>query len=1169
MAEAANVSPSTVGGWLRADRRPRRLDELLLVIELIRAEALASDLLIGPVAELLAESRWRASFAAEYRRPAEANRQAAAHARVAAVQEKQEQVARWQGLADRPRPVTEWTAEQLGVHNAINGDAAPARGQDFTLPAYVRRPHDDRLHGYLADLVASKRTALVVIRGTSCTGKTRTAYEAVRAKLSTWNLVFPKSAKNLLAMLTAEVLGPRTVVWLNEAQNLLSDASAEEAAAALRTRLEGDGPALIIATLWTVYHDELTATPAPSAAGRDPHPNARALLAQARLFPLPDAFTPDELATLTTSTDPSLRAVARLPINQVTQILAASPDLVDHYEHASPPHGPYGQALISVAMDAHRLGVTTPLPLTFLEQAAPGYLTDDQRASATSDWLTGALDYARTKVKDVVAALQQVPRSTGMGAEPDLFRLADYLQQHTRATRRLLCPRAAFWDTAACSLPPHHQRTLAEAAERRGRFGHAAALYRSAAEAGDIDALLRLARLREQAGDEDGAEQLARQAADARYLEDLAGQRERAGNPGKAEQLYRDAAAAGSAWALEALARLRTQAGDPAEAERLRQEADQAKDAQMWKIFESTHQEARNRTEAERKRPAASDAERASGLRGWAGVLARAGELDWAEALYRDAGELGNMYALVELGLLREEAGDLTEARRHYARAAKAGSTWALQELSRLCEAGGDHEEAERLARAAADAGDTDALVELARARERAGDQVKAEDLARAAADAGDTEMLVELAELRGEAGDLAKEKDLYQAVVDAGDLSALIVLASLREDEDDEAAAEGLYRAAIDGGVRSALPALARLLQRTGRAEKANDLLRFGMEADGRIADQLYEELEAARQEQILVRSEAAVSGGAAMSTRLESLKGQVDFGVITIREDEFEAVLDRFKPNLHEAGRQRYELGTTAAKNGSEYTFAAVRTADQGQGHAQKSAHDLIHDLQPRWLMVIGIAGAVPSADFTLGDVVCAIRVHDFCVRAVLEGAPDAYSIGGGSMHQQIQQYLANLPAWVRRLGDWNAPASLGLEKPHLEVPGPSSNKYYGGREWRKKVRSVLLQHFPPGLPPRPPLATSRPIATSDALVKSTELLQQWLESARATAAVEMELGGIFLAARQHDREYPILAIRGISDIVGFKREERWTKYACTTAAAFAHALVRSGEAFSPRSS
>jgi hypothetical protein len=36
-------------------------------------------------------------------------------------------------------------------------------------------------------------------------------------------------------------------------------------------------------------------------------------------------------------------------------------------------------------------------------------------------------------------------------------------------------------------------------------------------------------------------------------------------------------------------------------------------------------------------------------------------------------------------------------------------------------------------------------------------------------------------------------------------------------------------------------------------------------------------------------------------------------------------------------------------------------------------------------------------------------------------------------------------------------------------------------------------------------------------------------------------------------------MVAIRGISDIVGFKREEAWTEYACRSAAVFAKAFLR----------
>jgi hypothetical protein len=51
-------------------------------------------------------------------------------------------------------------------------------------------------------------------------------------------------------------------------------------------------------------------------------------------------------------------------------------------------------------------------------------------------------------------------------------------------------------------------------------------------------------------------------------------------------------------------------------------------------------------------------------------------------------------------------------------------------------------------------------------------------------------------------------------------------------------------------------------------------------------------------------------------------------------------------------------------------------------------------------------------------------------------------------------------------------------------------------------------------------------------------------------------MESGGVYRAAR--DRCL-MLAIRGISDIVGLKRNEAWTKYACASAAAFARAFLR----------
>lgn len=72
----------------------------------------------------------------------------------------------------------------------------------------------------------------------------------------------------------------------------------------------------------------------------------------------------------------------------------------------------------------------------------------------------------------------------------------------------------------------------------------------------------------------------------------------------------------------------------------------------------------------------------------------------------------------------------------------------------------------------------------------------------------------------------------------------------------------------------------------------------------------------------------------------------------------------------------------------------------------------------------------------------------------------------------------------------------------------------------------------------------------------MKDPELLIPWLATARNLLAIEMESGGVYRAVRER---CPMLTIRGISDIVGLKRADAWTKYACASAAAFTRAFLR----------
>jgi nucleoside phosphorylase len=81
---------------------------------------------------------------------------------------------------------------------------------------------------------------------------------------------------------------------------------------------------------------------------------------------------------------------------------------------------------------------------------------------------------------------------------------------------------------------------------------------------------------------------------------------------------------------------------------------------------------------------------------------------------------------------------------------------------------------------------------------------------------------------------------------------------------------------------------------------------------------------------------------------------------------------------------------------------------------------------------------------------------------------------------------------------------------------------------------------------------------VASSDRLVKNANLARQWQQNHRDLAAIEMEAAGACAAA--HDQNAKLIVIRGISDIVGLKRQRVWTKFACNSAAAFAHALLKS---------
>ena len=101
-----------------------------------------------------------------------------------------------EGRAVLGRRAGDWTPAELGVHRTIVVD-------DMTGPTpYVLRNHDTKLREALTELrQPGAGPQLVIVVGTSCSGKTRTLYEAVNAVLPDWTLARPGDIDELTRML--------------------------------------------------------------------------------------------------------------------------------------------------------------------------------------------------------------------------------------------------------------------------------------------------------------------------------------------------------------------------------------------------------------------------------------------------------------------------------------------------------------------------------------------------------------------------------------------------------------------------------------------------------------------------------------------------------------------------------------------------------------------------------------------------------------------------------------------------------------------------------------------------------------------------------------------------------------------------------------------------------
>ena len=395
------------------------------------------------------------------------------------------------------RPVAQWNPVDLGVHQVIGGGP---------MPIYIRRPHDELLRAVMDPAVPTSR--LVVVRGGSSTGKTRAAYEAVADRLADWQLDYPLNVAALAARLDAGIPA-RTVLWLGELRQYADADGGPAVLGRLADLLQGEDH-LVITTVWPEQWNTYTAAARAGPGTADPAGTAGRLLerlpeltasdpagidpARGGVIEVPARFTTAEMTTAATAGDSVLAEAAAAAASagkdgQVTQFLAGVPDLLRRY--VGPGGDPYGQAVITAAMDAARLGHASPLPAALVQEAAVGYLTGPQRTEDIASWRDTALAWATEELKGAVRALQPVPPPSGTGVAG--YQVADYLDQHGRRNRQDQLGPPSLWDAlTARTASASDLARLGQAARDRGLYRHAAALWTTAATLGSTNAARQL-----------------------------------------------------------------------------------------------------------------------------------------------------------------------------------------------------------------------------------------------------------------------------------------------------------------------------------------------------------------------------------------------------------------------------------------------------------------------------------------------------------------------------------------------------------------------------------------------------------------------------------------------------------------------------------------------------
>jgi Flp pilus assembly protein TadD len=369
----------------------------------------------------------------------------------------------------------------LGVH-----PSAPARRADpdsgavagDRVPMYVPRDVDAELAERL------RMGGFVVLVGDSTAGKSRAAFEAIRAALPSHELFVPGDkniGRDVMAALVERTSQSRqAVLWLDDLEHYIR--SGVITTAQISRIRDGKGHKVIVGTLRSAEEDQLTqVAPDAEESKRRLGDEAIQILGQAHKIRLRRLFTPQEVerAHAQASDERIADALDYSSEYGLAEYLAAGPHLQDAYDNAwEVGRNPRGAALVAAAIDSRRAGHLSPLPKTLLEELHQDYLDARGGQRLRPEPLEQAWDWTIRQRRSTTALLQPVSDD---GARVEVF---DYLVDRHQ---QQVGPAAHVPDRAIRIILRHAGtpdiNTVARQMQTQGRYTIAAEAFQQAIQA--------------------------------------------------------------------------------------------------------------------------------------------------------------------------------------------------------------------------------------------------------------------------------------------------------------------------------------------------------------------------------------------------------------------------------------------------------------------------------------------------------------------------------------------------------------------------------------------------------------------------------------------------------------------------------------------------------------